>query len=392
MLRIGVDATCWANGRGFGRFARELMRELVTLAPHHEFICIGDAAAFGAMPLTADNVRRVVVPQDIPPMEAASADGYRSPRDLWRLTHATARIPLDVFFSPSVYTYYPLRPTQRAVVTVHDAIAERFPELTLPSPRARLFWRLKMGLAIRQADLVLTVSDYAAAEVARVHRLPRSRIRVAVEAPAECYFPASPGEVADAVAAIGLPGGTPYFTYVGGFSPHKRLDVMLRAHAAVVATGGDAPHLVLIGRLEGDAFLTSRAELLRLIDELGTSALVHWTGFVEDAGVRALHTGAVGSLLVSESEGFGLPAVEAAACGTPVIATTESPLPQLLHGGGVFIPPGDVDAVVRAMAQLLNAPTETRELGRCARLAAARLTWRGTAESTLAALEEVAAR
>lgn len=391
MLRIGVDATCWANGRGYGRFARELMLELVALAPEHQFLCIGDASAFAAFPLTAPNVERIVVPQDAPPTEAASADGYRSLRDLWRLTRATARLKPDVFFSPSVYTYYPLRPSQRAVVTIHDAIAERFPELTLPSPRARLFWRLKVGLAVRQADLVLTVSDYAAEQVAAAHRLPTSRIRVAVEAPASCYYPASPEEVADGRAAAGLPPGAAYFTYVGGFSPHKRLDVILRAHAALVAQGGAAPFLVLIGRLEGDSFLTSRSELLALIEELGTASQIIWTGYAADATVRALHTGAVASLLVSESEGFGLPAVEAAACGTPVIATSESPLPQLLAGGGIFVAPGDLPALTAAMGQLLHAPPDARAFGRVAREAAGRLTWRRTAEATLSALQEVAA-
>jgi glycosyltransferase involved in cell wall biosynthesis len=310
---------------------------------------------------------------------------------MWRLTRATASLKPDVFFSPSVYTYYPLRPSQRAVVTIHDAIVERFPELTLPSARARLFWRLKVGLAVRQAALVLSVSDYAAAQVAAAHGLPSSRLRVAVEAPARVYRPATPTETAEAVAAAGLPGGAPYFTYVGGFAPHKRLDVILRAHAALLGSGDPAPHLVLIGRLQGDAFFTTRSELLALIEKLGSTAYVHWTGFAPDETVRALHTGAVATLLVSESEGFGLPAVEAAACGTPVIATTESPLPQLLAGGGVFVDPGDEPGLVRAMDQLLRSPAEARSMGGVGRARAAQLSWRRAAEATLSALHEAAA-
>jgi glycosyltransferase involved in cell wall biosynthesis len=367
------------------------MHELVVLAPEHEFVCIGDHAAFAAFPLAAPNVRHVVVDQGASPVDAAAANGYRSPMDMWRLTKATAAIRADVFFSPSVYTFYPLRPGQRAVITVHDAIAERFPALTLPSARARLFWKLKLMLAVRQADLVLSVSDYAAAQVAEAHRLPASRLRVAVEAPAASYRPASARDVQQATTSVGLPADAKYFTYVGGFSPHKRVDVILRAHAEVVASGPAAPHLLLIGRLEGDAFLTSRAELLALIDQLGTSRHVHWTGFQSDDVVRALHTGAVASLLVSESEGFGLPAVEAAACGTAVIATTESPLPQLLAGGGVFIRPGDVTALVAAMRQLLHAPSDAAAMGARAQSAAARLTWRRTAQATLSALLEVCA-
>ncbi|MBK8005221.1 MAG: hypothetical protein IPK12_15160 [Gemmatimonadetes bacterium] len=161
-MRIGVDATCWANGRGYGRFTRSLLAEMAALSPDDEFICFLDPVAAQGFDLAGPNVRPVIVPMGVAPTAAAAADGYRAPLDMLRLTRAVWRERPDVFFSPSVYTYFPLPPGQRAVVTVHDAIAERFPELTLPSPRARLFWRLKVGLALRQARLVLTVSDFAA--------------------------------------------------------------------------------------------------------------------------------------------------------------------------------------------------------------------------------------
>ena len=94
--------------------------------------------------------------------------GSRGPADVLRFSRAVTGQKLDVFFSPSVYTYFPLPPGLRSVVTIHDAIAERFPELTLPSWRARLFWRAKVSLALFQSRLVLTVSDYAARELTEV--------------------------------------------------------------------------------------------------------------------------------------------------------------------------------------------------------------------------------
>lgn len=385
MLRIGIDATCWANRRGYGRFARETVRAMISAAPHHQFECYGDRAALDVMPIDDANVRLVEVAQGAAAVDAASADGYRAPGDLLRLTRAVAKARPDVFFSPSVYTYFPLPPRMRAVVTIHDAIAERFPELTMPSRRSQLFWRLKVSLAIRQARLILTVSDYAASEIARVHGIAKSRIRVALEAPESSYQPASQLEIASAASAIGLPPTATWFTYVGGFSPHKHVDLILRALAECPDV-----HLLLIGRLDGDAFLTHRDALANLVSNLSVEDRVHWTGYLDDTTVAALHSGAIATLLPSASEGFGLPAVEAAACGTPVIATTESPLPQLLEGGGRFVEPGYVDPLAAAMRELANDPAGRRAAGDAALVGAQRLSWQRTGAAALAAIEEAA--
>ncbi len=390
-MRIGIDATCCANKRGYGRFARELLGALIPRVPGHQVVLIGDRAAFDAFPVDAPNVERMIVKVDEAPTTAAAADGHRSVGDMFACTRAVHAARVDVFFSPSGYTYFPLLPGQRAVVTIHDAIAERFPHLTLPSGRARLFWKLKVGLALRQSRIILTVSDYAAREIERVLGVPRSRLRVAGEAPAAAYVPATMDEVARARAALGVEGH-PYFVYVGGFNPHKRVDAVIRAHATVAAErGDDAPHLLLVGRLSGDVFHGEGERLQSLVRALGTSALVNWPGFVPDESLRALHTGATAVVLTSESEGFGLPAVEGAACGAPVIATRESPIPELLPGGGIIVSPGHVDEIAAAMRRLLESPEEQRAMGRAALAGARAMDWNRAADATLAALMEAAA-
>lgn len=391
-MRIGVDLACWTNGRGYGRFTRELIRALVTIAPDHEFVCFVDGDAIDGIDLAGPNVELVAVEQACSPTDAAAADGYRSPLDMLRFTRATWAASLDVFFSPSVYTYYPLPPGLAAVVTIHDAIADRFPELTLPTRRARLFWRLKIAMAVHQARIVLTVSEFAARELMEVLELPASRIRVATEAPAAAYRPSDTyGDVAAAAVAAGLPVSAQWFAYVGGFSPHKRILDIVRAHAALVAENRDnAPYLLLIGAAQGDSFLTNQREIRQAISECNTEAFVRWTGYVADDGLRHLLTGASGLLLPSTSEGFGLPAVEAAACGTPVIATVASPLPQLLEGGGIFIEPGDVRALADGMRLLLDKGRRV-QLGDRARERAQQLSWARSATATLAALREACA-
>jgi glycosyltransferase involved in cell wall biosynthesis len=392
-MRIGVDAACWANGRGYGRFTRELLPAMVAEAPADTFVCFLDERAAEAFDLSGANVRPVVTALRESPTTAASAAGSRSPFDMLRLTRSVAREQLDVFFSPSVYTYFPLPPGLPALVTIHDAIAELHPSLTTPSPRARLFWRLKIKTALWQARLVLTVSEFAASQITQALSVPRTRIRVAVEAPAATYTPSDGlGEIAASAARVGLPPGARWFTYVGGFNPHKNVDAIVRAHAAVVRqTKDDTPYLVLIGSLDDDVFHGNRQAICREVTEAGTEALVKWAGFVPDEELRHLHSGAIALLLPSVCEGFGLPAVEAAACGAPVVATTASPLPQLLEGGGLFVAPGDEQALADAMLRLADDRHLRAAMGAAAARRAAALTWNATARSALAALREVAA-
>ena len=390
-MRIGVDACCWSNERGYGRFTREVLRRMVALSPADDFVCYVDSWARD-FDLEGPNVRVVVVDQSAAPTRAASARGYRSPVDMLRLFRAVRAEPLDVFFSPSVYTYFPLPRRLPAVVTIHDAIAERYPELTLPSVRNRLFWRLKVRLAIHQARLILTSSEFSSRELASVLRIPPERIRVAGAAPAALYAPSeTPGQIRDTARRVGLPDDARWLVYVGGFGPHKHVDLIVRAHAEAHRRFHAPPlFLLLVGPTEGDSFHTDLGRIKAAIAKEGTAERVRWTGFIPDEELRHLHTGAVALLLPSQCEGFGLPAVEAAACSTPVVATTESPLPELLSGGGIFVRPGDLQALTDAICALLEDEPRRAALGVRGREQATRMSWHQSAEVTMRALREAA--
>lgn len=367
------------------------MRALSNLATDDTFVCFGDRQSLEAYPDPAGNVRLIEVALQESPVEAASSTSSRSPRDLLRLTRAVGRERLDAFLSPSVYTYFPLPLGLPSVVTIHDTIPERFPHLTLPSRRARLFWAVKVRFALAQARIVLTVSDYSARLISDQYGVDPARIRVAVEAPAATYRPSSSVDVEQVRQAFGLPASGRWFVYVGGFNPHKRLDVVLRAHARVARDFADnPPHLLLVGTRSADVFHHELGQLDAIVAAEGTGSLVHWVGFVEDETLRHLLSGAEASLLPSEAEGFGLPSVEAAACGTPVIATTESPLPELLAGGGFFVKPGDIPAVQSAMSRLLSERGLRAELGAIAEARAAALSWDRTAQQTRDAIRSAA--
>ncbi len=391
-MRIGVDATCWANRRGYGRFTREVCSEMVKLAPDDQFVFFVDTKAADVCELELPNLRLVVVDQGESPTESATADGNRSPLDMLRLTRAVWREPLDVFLSPTVYSYFPLPPGLRTVVTIHDAIPERLPHLTLPSRKARLFWKAKVKLALLQARLVLTVSEYSRRELADVHDIPLDDIRVSHSCPSKIFHPSgTQREIEAAARRIGLPPGARWFIYVGGFNPHKNVESIARAHARLARESDDPPRLLLVGRVSGDPYHGDQSRICSEIMRGGAEDLVHWTGFVGDEDLRHLNTGAVALLLPSRLEGLGLPAVEAAACGTPVIAATTSPLPELLEGGGLFVHPDDDEGLYESMRRLFSDEALNREMGAVAKQRADAITWVNSARSALEALREAAA-
>ena len=391
-MRIGIDATCWANDRGYGRFTREVVSAMAPQAPGHDLVCFLDERSAERFSLTAPNVFTRVVSQSAAPTVAAASGSRRSMGDMLRLGNAVRRERVDVFFSPSVYGYFPLPPGLPAVVTVHDAIAERFPDLTLPGWRDRWSWWAKVRLALMQAKLVLTVSDYAAGEVSRYLKVPSSRLRVTLEGVPDTYRPSeSHEEIRAAARRAGVADGARWLIYVGGFGPHKHVDLIVRAHARAARGQTGAPLVLLLAGPTQDGFHEDAAGIREAIRECGTGDLVRWIGFVPDEELRHLHSGAVALLLVSASEGFGLPAVEAARCGTPVIATTESPLPQLLEGGGIFVNPGDLEGTTAAIARLLADEAGRRAMGGRALARARALSWPRAGRVVLDALEEAGA-
>ncbi len=390
-MRIGVDATSWFNERGYGRYTRELLAAMAAQG-EDELVCFVDARDTDRFDVTGPKVTVVGVSLGARPTDAASADGSRSPMDMLRMTRAVKRERVDVLFFPTVYTYFPAPLGQRTLVTIHDTITERFPELTLPSARARLFWRAKVRLSLWQSRLVLTVSDFAADEIAEVLGVARKRLRVTGEASSPAYHANStPAEIDAAREAVGLPAGARWFTYVGGFNPHKNLAALVRAHGELANGEDETPWLVLVGPKDSDVFHSGSDELQRAIAESPCRERILWPGFVPDEELRALHAGSLALCLPSLCEGFGLPAVEAAACGAPVIATTKSPLPEVLHGGGIFLDPNDAAGWAKALREMAENEDERRVMGERAAELASALTWDAAATRALAALREAAA-
>ena len=157
-MHISVDATCWQNARGYGRHTRALLSALVRIdAQNHYTFFMDSTEKSENLPARAD-VR--LVESSLPTALAASSNGRRSVHDMWRMSHALSSSCCDLLLFPTVYSYVPVFNRSKKLMMIHDIIAEKYPELTLPKITAQLFWRTKVAFARWQADAIVTVSDY----------------------------------------------------------------------------------------------------------------------------------------------------------------------------------------------------------------------------------------
>ena len=375
-MRVGIDATSWANRRGYGRYTRGLLKALLRRNQEHEYVFFWDSLAQPDEELEAEHV---VVDTGRAQTEAAAHDGSRSLRDLLTMGRAVAKVELDALLFPTVYTFFPVRTRAKVIVGIHDVIAETYPELVFPRRSNRLFWHLKVAVARRQADYILTVSDYSKQEIARHFGTAPDTIWVVEDAADAIFEESAVDPEHPLLKRLGLEGGARFLVYLGGVNPHKNVPGLIRALADLGEHEGELK-LAIVGEVERESFTPGARPVSELIDELGLEKRVFFTGYIDDDELVMLLNAAAALVLPSFAEGFGLPAVEAAACGTPVVATRNSPLPQLLEGGGAFVDPADQRSISAGVKQVLGNEEERRQMGEVAKQRARQLSWDRSAQ------------
>ncbi len=395
-MLIGIDASCWLNRRGFGRYTRELVRGLLEVDQKNEYVLFMDTAtARNAEELPPeDRAARVIIPTSFAATRAAAADGSRSIGDLWRMRRAVEcwNGKLGVFYFPADYTYFPISTSARVIVTKHDMTDRKVPELLFPTWRSRFLWEAKIRLAIRRADLVFTVSETSRRDIMETFRLGPESVRVIFDAVDPAFLPASPGpERSEIVARYGIKPDERFLLYVGGISPHKNLHTLVKAYDQWRRSAGGTPpvSLILVGDYEGDVFHSSYSEIRNLIDSAGMQALVRFTGFVPDADLRYLYSAADALVLPSFYEGFGLPVLESMACGTPVIASNAGALPEVVGNAGLLFDPASPNALALVMGRLLGDESLRKDLAVRGLARAGEFTWSASAHAALSAFEEI---
>jgi glycosyltransferase involved in cell wall biosynthesis len=377
-VRVGIDGGCWSNQRGYGRFLREVMKALGKVGSSHRYTVYLDSASYPLFDLKAPfEARRVATSQGV--TQAATADSHRSLRDLLRMSLAV-REPLDLFFFPSVYSFFPLLRRIPVIVGIHDTIADRNPQFSFSSQKQHWLWSAKVRLAIAQADTILTVSQYSKRSIAEWFHVPAGRIAVVQEAAAPQFH------VRDFE-----PPPRPFALYAGGISPNKNLARLIRAFSRSEARSQGA-QLVLAGDTTSDRFKGNYAELKALVAELDVGRQVVFTGFVPDEELCRLYNTCTVFVMPSLDEGFGLPAIEAMSCGRPVIVSSGNSLEELVGDAGLTVNPHSLEELTAAINRVFSCEDLRRSLAKRAIQRASEFSWETAARQLLEVFEQTLAR
>jgi glycosyltransferase involved in cell wall biosynthesis len=265
----------------------------------------------------------------------------------------------------------PLRAPCPMLVVVHDVIPLRQPRDY--SLAKRLYYRTVVRWSLRGAARVLADSESTARDCERLLGVPRERLRAVYAGVGEEFTPAA--------AAMNGAGGRPYFLYLGNKRPHKNVDRLLEAYALLLREGDPGCDLVIAGRDEPGDVETDGRPLRALADRLGLDGRVRFAGEVASDALPALYANARALAYLSSYEGFGLPALEAMACGTPVLALNASSLPEVVGKGGLLVESAEPALVAERLRALATDGALRDRLARNALQQAAKFSWRATARA-----------
>ncbi len=293
----------------------------------------------------------------------------------WQLPLLRRALAPDIWHAP--YYVRPFVGIPRPIVTVFDIIGRVVPG-ALPSLRARLLFELALRWSLQGAAHIITSSHATRLDLERVYRIPSAAITVMPLAADARFYPQPPEQVAAVRARYRLP--TEYVLYFGSNKPHKNLPALLRAFAAMETSA----RLVIAGRWDA-----RYPEPRRLASELQLAGRVQFLPDLADEDLPALLTGALAFVFPSRYEGFGLPPLEAMACGTPVIASNAAALPEVVGDGGLLVVP-EVGPLREALQAVIGQPDLRERLRARGLRRAQQFSWLETARQTVAVYEHVA--
>ncbi|MBE3560622.1 MAG: glycosyltransferase family 4 protein [Ktedonobacteraceae bacterium] len=390
-MKIGIDAHFLQHpATGSGQYLLHLLAFLAQLDRQNTYLLLGSRqpeqslssllAPISQAPLASAFSYQIAA---VPRLLAGNKHLHKLAWEQWMAPAAAQRAGVDLYHIP--YFAPPLLMRTPTVVTIHDVIPLRLAAYR-SSARVKTYTAL-IARAAARADMIITVSEHARRDIMDALTLPPERVRVTYEAAGEQYRPVSdPAELARVRARYGL--SERYVFYLGGLDQRKNVPQLVRAFARVYRLLGD-PNLQLFisgdpDRQRGPLFPDPRP----VAAELGITRQV-LCRFVEEEDKPAVYSAASLFVFPSLYEGFGLPPLEALACGAPVVCSNRTSLPEVVGDAAITVDPQECEALAEAMHRVLAHSALQADLRVRALEQAAKFSWRRTAEETLKIYEEI---
>jgi glycosyltransferase involved in cell wall biosynthesis len=359
-LTIGIDSSRASSERPSGteRYSRRIIEELLDQGADQRFRLYLNQRQPLSLPQRASTEQRLIP----------------FPR-LWthvRLSRELALHPVDVLFIPA-HVVPPVHP-RATVVTIHDLGYLHEPDAHTDWSRRYLDWSTRWS--VRAACHVIAISEATKNDLIERYGVPAERISVVYHGIDERFRPADAAEIARARGGLGLRAHERFILFVGTLQPRKNLVRLIEAFESIADDEPDLK-LVLAGRRgwktdEFDHTLATSRHRTRIL----------LPGHVPDADLPALYSSATAVALISLYEGFGLPALEAMACGAPVLVSDRGSLPEVTDDAAIVVDPVDVRAISAGLRILLTPADRNRRVAR-GRQHASRFTWHQSGRDTL---------
>lgn len=367
-MKIGIDARLLTDNKtGIGTYTNRLITELAAADKENQYVLYTDKEHEFNMP---DNFSIRLIPQ--------------RRRILWTnlyLPWYLSADNIDIFHSVANFEV-PIMARCKIVVTIHDLIPLLYPEL-VPF-RYRVLFRTLIKKAAERSKKVLTVSHSSKKDIIELLGINSDRVVVIYEA-GHTQSPSildktTPDQIRERFKLCGR-----YILFVGVIEPKKNIPTLIKAFKLLKRNGGGGDIKLVIAGGKGWFY----DQVFTCVEELGLKNEVIFTGFVSKEDLYQLYNGAELFVFPSLYEGFGLPPLEAMACGTPVVCSNTGSLPEVVGDAGIFVDPMDLNGWVEAMRGVLNNPSLQARMVEKGLERAKQFSWKKTAEETLKVYHEV---
>jgi glycosyltransferase involved in cell wall biosynthesis len=353
-MRVAIDARK-LHDFGIGTYIRNLLRHLARLDHNTEYVLLCQQNDLGVAEQLGENFRTVLEP----------SPNY-SIKEQVHVPMVLNREHPDVYHAP----HYVLPPAIRcrSVVTIHDCIHLMFPQY-LPNRAAYFYAKAAMWMAAHRSDCILTVSEASKRDILHFFNVPPEKIMVVYNAIDERFWREPPAEdVARVRERYQLDHG--FVLYAGNIKPHKNLVRLIEAFDELRHTGFEDLKLLIIGDE-----ISRLPALRRAVHKYKLHKHVRFLGFVPDDTLAILYRLAAVFVFPSLYEGFGLPPLEAMACGTPVVTSNVSSLPEITGDAAVLVDPYEVSSIVEGVRRVLTDPALAADLRRKGVIRAREFSW-----------------